>query len=98
MKDRDVKRLVIWLLGGVTIIFLLSGFGITAPDLVTPLTLGVFSEIVLLPVAHLSLGPVPHPPPAPYLPGPEKKFTPLTAPDTIIYSSPGSIPTIRLFR
>jgi hypothetical protein len=44
MKDRDVKRLVIWLLGGVTIIFLLSGFGITAPDLVTPLTLGVFSK------------------------------------------------------
>ena len=44
MKDRDVKRLVIWLLGGVTIIFLLSGFGITAPDLVTPLTLGVFQK------------------------------------------------------
>jgi hypothetical protein len=44
MKDRDVKRLVIWLLGGITIIFLLSGFGITAPDLVTPLTLGVFQK------------------------------------------------------
>ncbi len=44
MKDRDVKRLVTWLLGGVTIIFLISGFGITAPDLVTPLTLGVFHK------------------------------------------------------
>jgi hypothetical protein len=44
MKDRDIKRLVIWLLGGVTIIFLLSGFGITAPELVTPLTLGVFQK------------------------------------------------------
>ena len=44
MKDRDVKRLVTWLLGGVTIIFLLSGFGITAPDLVTPLTLGAFPK------------------------------------------------------
>ena len=44
MKDRDVKRLVIWLLGGVTVIFLLSGFGITAPDLVIPLTLGIFSK------------------------------------------------------
>jgi hypothetical protein len=44
MKDRDVKRLVIWLLGGVTIIFLLSGFGITSSELVTPLTLGVFQK------------------------------------------------------
>jgi len=44
MKDRDVKRLVIWLLGGVTVIFLLSGFGITAPDLVIPITLGIFSK------------------------------------------------------
>jgi cytochrome b subunit of formate dehydrogenase len=46
MKDRDVKRLVIWLLGGVTILFLVTGFGITAQDLVTPLTLGVLSKSV----------------------------------------------------
>jgi len=46
MKDRDVKRLVIWLLGGVTIVFLLTGFGITTPDLVTPLTLGVLPKSV----------------------------------------------------
>ncbi|MCX6699809.1 MAG: hypothetical protein NTV68_07770 [Methanomicrobiales archaeon] len=46
MKDREVKRLVIWLLGGVTIVFLLTGFGITAPDLVTPLTLGVLPKSV----------------------------------------------------
>jgi len=46
MKDRDVKRLVMWLLGGVTILFLLSGFGIIYPDLVTPLTLGVLPKTV----------------------------------------------------
>ena len=46
MKDRDVKRLVMWLLGGVTILFLLTGFGITSPDLVTPLTLGVLPKTV----------------------------------------------------
>jgi hypothetical protein len=46
MKDRDVKRLVMWLLGGVTILFLLSGFGITTPDLVTTLTLGVLPKTV----------------------------------------------------
>jgi hypothetical protein len=46
MKDRDVKQLVMWLLGGVTILFLLTGFGITSQDLVTPLTLGVFSKSV----------------------------------------------------
>jgi hypothetical protein len=46
MKDRDIKRLVIWLLGGVTIVFLLSGFGITSPDLVTPLTLGLLGKSV----------------------------------------------------
>lgn len=46
MKDRDVKRLVKWLLGGVTILFLVTGFGITAQDLVTPLTFGVLSKSV----------------------------------------------------
>lgn len=46
MKETDVKRLVIWLLGGVTIVFLLTGFGITAPDLVTPLTLGALPKSV----------------------------------------------------
>ncbi|MEI6293917.1 MAG: hypothetical protein WCP36_09540 [Methanomicrobiales archaeon] len=46
MKDRDVKRLVMWLLGGVTILFLLTGFGITSQDMVTPLTLGVLSKSV----------------------------------------------------
>jgi len=46
MKDRDVKRLVAGLLGGVTVLFLLSGFGITSSDLVTPLTLGLFGKSV----------------------------------------------------
>ncbi len=46
MKDRDIKRLVIWLLIGVTILFLLSGFGITAPDLVTAITLGALPKPV----------------------------------------------------
>jgi hypothetical protein len=46
MKDRDVKRLVMWLLGGVTVLFLLTGFGITSQDMVTPLTLGVLSKSV----------------------------------------------------
>jgi hypothetical protein len=44
MKERDVKRVVIWLLGGVTILFLLSGFGITSSDIVTPVTFGVFKK------------------------------------------------------
>jgi hypothetical protein len=46
MKDRTVKRLVIWLLGGATILILLTGFGITAPELVTPLTLGLLGKSV----------------------------------------------------
>ena len=46
MKDRDVRHLVVWLLGAVTIVFLLSGFGITSSDLVTPLTLGLLGKSV----------------------------------------------------
>ena len=46
MKDRELKRLVQWLLAVITIVFLLTGFGITAPDLVTPLTLGVLAKPV----------------------------------------------------
>ena len=46
MKDRDIKRLVVWLLAGVTVLFLLSGFGITSSDLVTPLTLGLLGKSV----------------------------------------------------
>ncbi len=46
MKDRDVRHLVVWLLGAVTIAFLLSGFGITSSDLVTPLTLGLLGKSV----------------------------------------------------
>jgi hypothetical protein len=57
MKDRDIKRLVIWLLGGVTIVFLLSGFGITSPDLVTPLTLGLLGKSVSYQVHTYLWGP-----------------------------------------
>ena len=41
MNDREGKRVVIWLPGGVTILFLPMGFGIIAPDIITPITFGV---------------------------------------------------------
>jgi cytochrome b subunit of formate dehydrogenase len=36
-----VKKAIAWLLLAITILFLLSGFGIVYPDLVGPLTLGL---------------------------------------------------------
>jgi hypothetical protein len=46
MKERDKRRLVAWVLGGTTILFLLTGFGITSSDLVTPLTFGILGKSV----------------------------------------------------
>ncbi len=39
-----MKKAVAWLLLAVTILFLLSGFGIVYPDLVGPLTFGLLSK------------------------------------------------------
>ncbi|HTY14785.1 MAG TPA: hypothetical protein VMC42_03685 [Methanoregulaceae archaeon] len=44
MDDRAARRMVAWTLALVTILFLVSGFGITSSDIVTPVSLGVFGK------------------------------------------------------
>jgi len=44
MDDRAARRIVAWTLALVTALFLISGFGITSSDIVTPATLGVFGK------------------------------------------------------
>lgn len=46
MKEREFKKLVLWLLGGTTVLFLITGFGISDPGLVTPLSWGLLSKTV----------------------------------------------------
>jgi len=41
---KTVKRAVAWLLLAMTILFLLSGFGIVYPDQVGPITLGILNK------------------------------------------------------
>jgi hypothetical protein len=43
-NDKTVRRMVAWTLALVTVLFLISGFGITSADTVTPLTFGVFGK------------------------------------------------------
>jgi hypothetical protein len=44
VDDRAARRMVAWTLALVTLLFLLSGFGITSSDIVTPVSLGVFGK------------------------------------------------------
>jgi hypothetical protein len=44
MKARTIRKIVAWTLCGVTLLFLLSGFGITSSEIVTPLTIGVMGK------------------------------------------------------
>ncbi|HVP95387.1 MAG TPA: hypothetical protein VMS89_09495 [Methanoregulaceae archaeon] len=46
MKHPAIRRIVAWALAVVTVLFLVSGFGITSADIVTPLTLGVLGKSV----------------------------------------------------
>ena len=46
MKKRDAKRLVHVLFLVVTILVLVSGFGIVFPEIVTPLTAGLLEKSV----------------------------------------------------
>lgn len=72
METRTVKKWVSWLLLVVTILLLLSGFGITNPQIITPLTLGLLGKaisyrihialwgpFVILLLAHVYLNAIP---------------------------------------
>jgi cytochrome b subunit of formate dehydrogenase len=44
MNDKAARRMVAWTLALVTILFMVSGFGITSPDIITPASFGVFGK------------------------------------------------------
>jgi cytochrome b subunit of formate dehydrogenase len=44
VDDKAARRMVAWTLALVTLLFLVSGFGITSSDIVTPISLGVFGK------------------------------------------------------
>ncbi len=41
---RLVKKFIAWLLLAVSLVFLLTGFGITNPEIIGPLTIGTLSK------------------------------------------------------
>jgi CHASE2 domain-containing sensor protein len=41
---KTIKKLIAWLLLAVSLAFLLTGFGITNPELVGPFTVGILSK------------------------------------------------------
>ena len=44
MDVRTIKSVISWSLLGVTLIFLLTGFGISDSNIVTPMTLGLLGK------------------------------------------------------
>ncbi len=51
------RRLVSWVLFALTLLFLLSGFGITEPWLIRPLTLGLMDRALSQQIHFLLWGP-----------------------------------------
>jgi hypothetical protein len=44
MRTDNVRAWIAWLLLAVTVVYLVSGFGITNPDIVGPLTAGILGK------------------------------------------------------